>query len=537
MVKLKKLLSWSNLALIIIISLLTFKTLDLKLYDNPRKIIESDVGNYYAYLPLTFIFDQLDYKFDGPTFKIIKPYLYSAPVDNGQRVNPCTMGMSIAYSPFFFAAHYSLKALGRPTTGFSEAYRLAILFACLFYALIAIILLKRILEKIFNDQTTALTITTLILATNLLYYLIYEPGMTHAFNFSFGVFFLYLTIKWHEKPGILNSIGIGFFTGLIALIRPTDIIIVLIFILWKVRSFSTLKDNILTFLKKWYLILIIIASAVLVWVPQMIYWHHFTDHYLYNPYKGMGFKFFFNNPQFLISLFSYRKGWLLYTPVMLMIFPGFVVLYRKYREYFWPVFIYFIFNLWIIASWCLPWYGGSYGHRAFIASYGIMMIPIAAVFSAIFSKKKILNLVTGILIAFIFIYHNFFQLQQYKYGAIHFVSMTKEAYWDSFGHKHPSQRFGYLLAFPNYDSAKMGIYPKDKINPLYTEDQNYDTAFSRILSQYYADIQNDTTFKSQLTKEAALNNTSLDDLTKSKARVKLSEMINKKIITIKKDHQ
>lgn len=536
MAKLKKLLSWSNLSLIIIFSILAFKTLDLKLYNNPRKIIESDVGNYYAYLPLTFIFDQLDYKFDGPTFKIIKPYLYSAPVDNGKRINPTTMGMSIAYSPFFFAAHFSLKALGRPATGFSEAYRLAILFACLFYVILSLFLLKKILLKIFGDPATALALTTLVLATNLFYYMIFEPGMTHAFNFSFGVFFLYFTIKWHEKPGILNSVGAGFFTGLIALIRPTDIIIILIFILWKVRSFSTLKYNMLLFFKNWYLILIIIVSAILVWVPQMIYWHHFTDHYFYNPYKGMGFRFFFNNPQFLITLFSYRKGWLLYTPVMLMIFPGFVFLYRKYRDYFWPVLIYFIFNVWIISSWCLPWYGGSYGHRAFIASYGIMIIPIAALYSAIFSKKKILNLVTGVLIAFIFIYHNFFQLQQYKYGAIHFVSMTKEAYWDSFGHKHPSKRFGYLLAFPNYDSAKAGIYPKDKINPLYTEDQHYDTALIIITRHYFEDLQKDSVYRKQLAKEALTNNIGLDDLVKSKAKQKLDQMISDKIITIKKVH-
>lgn len=536
MIKLKKLLSWSNLALIIIISLLAYKTLDLKLYNNPRKIIESDVGNYYAYLPLIFIFDQLDYKFDGPTFKIIKPYLYSAPVDNGNRINPCTMGMSIAYSPFFFSAHYTLKILGRPTTGFSLAYRLAILIACLFYVFTAILLLKKILNKIFTDQATALTLASLVLATNLFFYMLYEPGMTHAFNFSFSVFFLYLTTLWHEKPRVWISVALGFITGLIALIRPTDIVIILIFILWKVSSLRSIKSNLLLFLRKWHLILIIIASSVIVWIPQMIYWHHFTGHYFYNPYKDMGFKFFFENPQIITSLFSYRKGWLLYTPVMLLIVPGFVMLYRKYRDYFWPVLIYFVFNLWIIASWCLPWYGGSYGHRAYVASYGIMAIPLAAFFSVMFTRKKEINLVIGIVISGLFIFHNLFQIQQYKYGAIHFVSMTKEAYWDSFGHKHPSKRFSYLLAFPNYDSAKAGIYPKDKIDPLYTEDQLYDTALIKITQHYYDDFQKDTVYRNQLAKEAAANNIGLDDLLKSKAKQKLDQMIIDKIITIKKVH-
>ncbi|MBK6967404.1 MAG: hypothetical protein IPH20_26780 [Bacteroidales bacterium] len=258
MEKFKKHLNWSNLAIAIIFYVIVSQIFSLKFYQNPHRIIDSDVSNYYAYLPLTFIFDQLDYKFDEESFPIVKDYVYGVPVGNGNSINPYTMGLAIAYSPFFFAVHLPLKWMDYPTTGFSQPYRISIILACMFYFMTALFLLKKILLKVFDDRVTALTLTALVLATNLIYYVTYEPGMPHAFNFAFNVGFLFLTIKWHEKPGILNSIGIGLLIGMISLIRPTDVIIALVFIFWKVTSLSAIKSNIVFFLKNWYFIFVIL---------------------------------------------------------------------------------------------------------------------------------------------------------------------------------------------------------------------------------------------------------------------------------------
>jgi hypothetical protein len=525
-----KFLSWSNLAIVIVFYVIISQTFSLKFYQNPRRIIDSDVSNYYAYLPLTFIFDQMDYHFDETSFPIVKDYLYSIPVGNGNSINPYTMGLAIAYSPFFFAVHLPMKWMNYPTTGFSQPYRISIILACLFYVLTALFLLKRILRKIFDDRITGISIIAVVLATNLLYYLTFEPGMPHAFNFAFGIYFLYLTIRWHENPGVLNSIGIGLLSGMISLIRPTDLIIALVFILWKVTSFGAIKNNILLFLRKWYLILIILFFAFLVWVPQMMYWNYFTGQYLYNPYKDLGFKFFFDNPQIYISLFSYRKGWLLYTPVMLLLIPGFVVLYRKYREYFWPVFIYFFINLWIISSWSLPWYGGSYGHRAYVASYSIMVIPLAAAFSAIFPGRKILGFITVIFITGLFVWHNLFQLVQYHNGAIHYVSMTKEAYWDSFMHKHPSPRLKFLLAFPDYESAKTGKYPTPVIDQRYTGKLTKDEILIKIQQEITLELESDSVKNIEWIDKAKNEGISYESLIKQQAANRMEEQINKGII-------
>ena len=46
---------------------------------------------------------------------------------------------------------------------------------------------------------------------------------------------------------------------------------------------------------------------------------------------------------------------------------------------------------------------------------------------------------------------------QYYNGAIHWDSMTREAYLDSFGRLHPSARFYNLLEAPDYDKAREGL--------------------------------------------------------------------------------
>jgi hypothetical protein len=530
----RKYLSWSHLAIAIILGVIVTQILSAKFYEKPNRIIQSDVGNYYAYLPLYFIFDQLDYRFDAVSYPIVKNYVYSIPVENGNHINPSTMGMSIAYSPFFFAVHYPLIWMGYPATGFSQPYRIAIILACLFYVIFALFLLRKVLIRVFSDKVTAVALLAVILATNLFYYIVYEPGMTHAFNFSFGVYFLYFTMKWHEKPGVWSSIGLGLLTGIISLIRPTDVVVALVFILWKVDSFNTLKNNLLLFMKKWHLILTIIFFAFLVWVPQFLYWKHFTGFYFYNPYKDLGFRFFFGNPQIFLSLFSYRKGWLLYTPLMLLLLPGFIVLYRKYRAYFWPVFIYFLVNLWIVSSWCLTWYGGSYGLRAYIASYSIMAIPLAAAFSGIFRRREIPGLILGILITAVFVVHNMFQIRQYLSGAIHYISMTKEAYWDSFLREKPSPRLKYLLSYPDYESAKSGKYPTPVIDPVYTGKLTREEIILRLKLDLLQEYLGDSLKQQQWSAKAAEENLGIEAYLGKQAGIRMEEQINAGIIVPKK---
>ena len=531
----KKLLSWSNLAIIIVLFLIGGQNYTMKLYKNEGRVIASDVINYYAYIPTMLIYNAPDFKFKPQDFEKIKRYVWPHPVGNGNSIVYTTMGMSLAYLPFIAAVHFPLKWMGLPATGFTPPYRIALILACLAYLLLALILLKKVLSKYFNDITSAITILLLALGTNLLYYSIDEPAMTHAFNFSFGVFFLYLTMKWHEKPSVLRSVLTGLVIGMIALIRIPDAIIAIVFVFWEVHSVSSFKEKIVKFWKYKFLILLIILSALLIWIPQLIYWKTFTGQFFYNSYSDDGSQFFFTNPPILQSFFSYRKGWFLYTPAMLLLFPGIYFLWKKQRHLFLPVVLYFILNTWIVASWYIYWYGGSYGLRAYIASYSIISLLIASVIYSLLESKKFVLKALAFLIPLVFILHNLFQLQQNRKGAIHYFSMTKEAYWDSFGRKTPSPRFYYLLSPPNYDSARAGVYPKSVVDPLYTGELDYENALKRFTLQYYQKLDKDQNLMISDLKEARQKNISYNEHIKTKARVRFSEMVRNKIILLREN--
>ncbi len=113
-------------------------------------------------------------------------------------------------------------------------------------------------------------------------------------------------------------------------------------------------------------------------------------------------------------------------------------------------------NIYIIFSWWCWWYGGGFGQRAFIDSYALMAVPAAALLQDAFTtgRKWLKGGIIAVwsLLFLLGIYNNI----QYYYGAIHWDSMTKEAYFDSFGRVRPSARFNELLKAPDYEKARKG---------------------------------------------------------------------------------
>jgi hypothetical protein len=197
------------------------------------------------------------------------------------------------------------------------------------------------------------------------------------------------------------------------------------------------------------------AAFILVWIPQFLYWHKITGSYFYFSYGDRAW-FFFNDPQIINVLFSYRKGWLLYTPVMLFSLIGIPFLIKYWKEAFLPVLVFTMLNIYIISSWCFWWYGGSYGLRALIDSYGILAFPFAAFVKWLLEQKILVKTIVLFLFLF-FISHNIFQIAQFRNGAIHYISMTKKAYWESFGKLKPTPQFYKFLEFPDYKGVEEKI--------------------------------------------------------------------------------
>ncbi|MCD6355124.1 MAG: hypothetical protein J7L95_06210 [Prolixibacteraceae bacterium] len=428
-------------------------------WKDENRVIASDVINYYAYLPATFIFHDLGFK-NPETIEKGKFWIKRAP--SGGNIIKMSMGMSFIYAPFFFAGHVAAKILGYEAYGFSEPYRFFLLVGGVVYLLLGLIFLRKILLRYFSENITALTIFAVTIGTNLAHYSSIEGTMSHVYNFALINVFIWHTILWHDKPTAKRLLGLGALAGLITLIRPSNIIILFFFFLYNVSSFTLLKKKLKLIFGNFYWFLGMMGAFLLVWVPQFIYNLHFTGQLLFYSYTDE--HFFFNNPQILDGLFSYRKGWLVYTPMMTIAVIGMVVLFFKKKEFALPTLVFMVLNVYIIFSWWCWWYGGSFGQRSMVDSYGLLAIPFALVLTELAKIRRWLyKSAVGVVFALTAL--NIFQMQKYIRGSIHFADMTKEAYWQSFWHIKPQPGFFDLLETPDYKKAKQGIYvvkPKEK---------------------------------------------------------------------------
>ncbi len=440
---------------------------------------------------------------------IIRTAYWPIDLPNGNRVSKVSLGMAYLYLPFFLPTHYSLVALGIPAHGFSYHYKIALLLASIFYTLLALLMIRKLMLPRFTDPVIAITILILALGTNLFYYATIDALMSHAFSFFLITSVLYFTNSFFNKPGLWQACVLGLFIGLTVLVRPTNILVAIIPLLWGISGWSQARERLLFWMANWKYILIAILGFLIIWIPQIAYWKYITGSYFYNGYGDDGVKFFFNNPQVFNSFFSYRKGWLLYTPVMSFAILGFLFLRKYYKENFLALFIYFGLSVYVISSWWLWWYGGGYGLRAYIDIYGALAFPLAAIIAYVFEKRHFIVKSVVIFVALLFIGHNLFQVRQMYNGAIHFSEMTKEAYWESFGRLQPSIRLKALLVPLDYKSAAKGQYPKPVVK-VHSEDE--------WINFYVNQIGSDSTYLRLIEKKAVETGKTLEQALYDDAR-------------------
>ena len=445
---------FSKISFILIVIIYIWVSFNVRLWRKDKTIIYWDAISYYAYLPANFIYHDLSLKFMDDYKGKHHFIFWPEKLKNGNYLIKTTMGLSILNLPFFGVAHAYASYFGYDNGGFSKPYRAALLFGTLFWLFIGLIFLLKLLLPFFGDKIASLIILLVSLGTNLYYYVLFEPVMAHQYNFALFSVFLFFTVQWHEKKTVWSAVFIGLSAGFISLIRPTDILIALVFLLYgivKVRDFKTHFWELLKFYRH---ILVIVIFAFLVWMPQLIYWKYISGHYLFFSYTDNE-HFFWNHPHIIEGIIGYRKGWLLYTPLMIFSIVGIFLLKSRSKNFLLPFLIFLPLNIYIIFSWWSWWYGGSFGSRPMIESYAFLSIALGAFLKWLLSQRQIVKIPVFVLVVF-FAAYNLFATQQYRHSAIHWDGMTKEAYWDSFGRLYPSKNLQNLIKRPDYEAAKRG---------------------------------------------------------------------------------
>ncbi len=431
--------------------------------DKQPDFLRSDAAEYYQYLPAFFVYHDLGFRFYDTLPQEVKDRMGIFAFDNGLAIGRMTIGLSIIQLPGFGVAHLVASLSGNPD-GYSPPYQWAVLVTAFIFLGLGIYYTQKLLLLYFSPLITGITVVLLVLATNILAYISLHPGMTHIVSFGLMAMLLYFTDTFYRKPKFSLAVKIGLLMGIISLMRPSNALIGFLFLLWGCLSLNATKNRITFFISNNRYALVIAGGIFLVWLPQMIYWKWVTGSFMFYTYGLKGERFFFDNPQIINVLLSYRNGWLVYSPLMFFALAGFIFLWKNKNRNALAITLFFIAFVYVISSWWCWWYGGSFGGRSFIDIYPVLAFPLAVFIQRSGRTPGGVRLLL-LMIAALFIHLNYYQTWQYSKGIIHWSGMTREAYWYSLKQKIPSKEYYLLIWEANVNDAMKGIYFKNDFQP------------------------------------------------------------------------
>ncbi|NEN22692.1 hypothetical protein G3O08_04120 [Cryomorpha ignava] len=386
---------------------------------NIIRTIDGDGKGYYMYLPSIFISGDFG---DEPA-----DYRYLLETPNGV-INRYNAGTPILIAPFFAAACTYYEISGLTYSGYESGFQKMANFAALFYFLLGLYAFSLVLRSIhFRSQTIAIVVALLAVGSNLLFYTVNAPAFSHVYSFfsiSFLLLFAKRFIASHKtKHFILASI----FLGLTLLIRPFNGLIIFAFP-FLASNWSEFAKAIKALIKRPFRLFLCVVLVVGIFGIQQILWFVQTGHFVLYGYSNEGF--YFDKPQIMNVLFSFRKGLFIYTPILLVTIFGLAPLFKKNRYRFCSYLVFSVLIVYFISSWWIWYYGPSFGHRVFIDFYPLLFIPLAFLIQSLqnrFSKYGFMLIATACVLL------NLLQSYQFKAGILSQSDMNWSKYRYVFG--------------------------------------------------------------------------------------------------------
>ena len=397
--------------------------------------ISYDVSGYYLYLPAAFIYDdlrQLDFLPEvinryRPTESPYQAFDHPG----GTRVMKYSLGQAVMYAPFFALAHaYARLSTVYPADGFSLPYQLAISAGSLLFAALGLWLILLVLRRYFSPGVCAASLLLLVFGTNYLNYSAIDGAMTHNHVFTLYAVLLWLTDNLYRRADRAQAgtfVAIGGVIGLMALTRPTEILAVILPLLWALPLRRTAWSERIAFLRRrWKSVALAALVTAAVGSAQLFYWHYVTGEWIVYSYQDQGFDWL--HPHLLDGLFSYKAGWLTYTPLMWFSLLGFYPLFRRCPELLAAVGLHTILFIYVAFAWSIWWYGGSLGQRTMVQAYAVLVFPLAATLQAVTESNRWLRAAFAA-VCLLFVAHNLWFTHQAHRGGLFITEWMNRAYY------------------------------------------------------------------------------------------------------------
>jgi len=427
-------------------------------YQDFDRVIKSDGKVYYAYLTALFIYHDLDFdfiesyeqKYYPPDQSQFKEFRFKF---KGETVNKGFPGLAFLMLPFFLIAHLLALMFGFVADGYSLIYQYFVAIGALFYFWLGLRFLKSLLTDFsFSKVTIAAIIILLAFGTNLIYYTINEGMMTHVYSFTLITLFLLSVKRAIGERGNRWLFLSALVLGLIVSIRPTNGLIILM-----VPFFAEKPSHFFDLLKRifydWKTLIFLSLIFLLFPFTVVLLWKLQTGYWLVYSYGDE--KFNFLSPHFFKILFSFNKGWLIYTPLALISMLGLIGVYKQSSFRFIWIVLFLVLFTYVASSWWVWHYTSNFGQRVFIDLYAVMAILLGFFFQLV-SRSKLLRSLTSVVMSFVLCLNCFQYYQHYKFifppGTI-----DTEQYADSFFRMVPAPR----VNFPNMLVAESKVLYND----------------------------------------------------------------------------
>lgn len=381
--------------------------------------ISSDGRGYYMYLPSIFIAGT--FGDEAPDYRYILDTPYGP-------LNKYNAGTPLLVAPFFLTTCLYYEILDLPYDGYGTGFQKTATIAALIYFLAGIAALAGLLRRLkFRTSTIVVVLCLLALGTNLLYYTTAAPAFSHVYSFFTISCFLLFAKRYMEGRRRSDLLLSAVFLGLILLIRPFNVLVLLALPLLAENPSHFLSEA-RSFFRRPAPVISSVAIVVAIACIQQVLWYIQTGELVLYGYHDEGF--YFGDPQFAEVLFGFRKGLFVYTPALLLIFPGMIAAYRHNRYRFAVLGLFTLVIVYFISSWWNWYFGSSFGHRAFIDFYPVLFIPVAYCVDA--ARRKWSKVAIALFVV-VCVGLNLFQSHQYRMGILLPADMSFAKYRYVFG--------------------------------------------------------------------------------------------------------
>ena len=422
--------------------------------------ISWDVAGYYFYLPAFFIYNDANQL--GFTKDILSRYQPSSQFDmamqhpSGNYVMKYSSGQAVMYAPFFMLAHAYAKQSDYPADGFSRPYQFAISYGSLLFCVVGFWLLRRLLLRRFADKVVAVALLCIGIGTNYFEYASTSAPMTHGHLFTLYAALLLLTERFYTKASYGAAAAIGLVIGLCMLTRPTEVVAVILPLLWGVGFpiLTSLRERV-SFLSRHVSKLLLAAlCTALVGSLQLAYWKYATGEWLVYSYGDQSFSWL--RPHIVSGFWSYRNGWLTYSPMLYFALAGLAILWRRKKNIALACAVFAAVFIYVTFAWDIWWYGGSLGQRAMVQAYPVLTFGFAALVEAL--RERWQRVAFGMIAAF-FVYYNLWLFHHAHHGGKYKSDQTTRAYfWKTFlTYKHDPEELKLLDTNESFDGERRDV--------------------------------------------------------------------------------